>query len=130
MAAYSRRLLARYAVDQLQGGVPMSSLVKSLAASLIETGRAKEADMLVSDIYEELEGRGVLARVRLATATPISTGLKAKLAKELAQAARVKDVNIEHVIEPELIGGFKAETANHAWDKTIARKLADIKGGV
>ena len=126
----SRRALARYAVDQLVAGNKTQTISKQLASALITSNRAKDYDLLLSDIAEELENRGLLAQATLTTATELNANFKKQLSAHLKKAAKVDSLIINEQIDKTVIGGFKLTTANHSWDKTIARKLADIKGEI
>ena len=130
MAAISRRSLARYAVDQLVARQSVKKISASLAAALIENKMAKQVDLVVADIDEELESRGLVARAVITSAHALSAQLKTRLASELKAAAKVDEVAMVEYIDPAIIGGFRIETARHTWDHTIARQLQDIKGGI
>ena len=126
----SRRALARYAVDQLLAGDKPAKISQQLAASLIAAGRQNQGNLLLSDIAEELENRGLLAQAVLTSATNLSASFKKQLASQLKRSVGVKDIILDEQIDASVIGGFKVSTANHSWNKTIARKLADIKGTI
>ena len=126
----SRRELARWAINQLATGRSARTLAKQLAAELVASGRGKQADLLLSDISAELELSGQLAELTITTATKLSTELRKNLVAYVKNAATVKDVIVKETIDPSVLGGFKLETANRTWDKTVARQLADIKGGL
>ncbi len=130
MQAFSRRKLARYAVDQLLAGTTADKLSGHLAAALITSKKIKDADLLMADISQELEDRGLMAEAIVVSATPLSKDLRAKLSAHIEKAAGVKDVRLKEEVDRNVLGGLRVETANHAWDKTIARKLRDIKGGI
>ena len=126
----SRREMANYAIAQLLKGVSIKPLARKLAAALIESGRAKESDLLISDISSELESRGKLAQVEISSAN----ALDKQLVKSLVELAKDRTDSAEALVksrvEPNLIGGFRLETATKVWDKTIKRRLSDIKGGI
>ncbi len=126
----SRREMANYAIAQLLKGVSIKPLARKLAAALIESGRAKESDLLISDISSELESRGKLAQVEISSAH----ALDKQLVKSLVELAKDRTDSAEALVksrvEPNLIGGFRLETATKVWDKTIKRRLSDIKGGI
>ena len=124
----SRRELANYAIEQLLAGASSHSLAKQLAASLLANGRAKEAEFLIADIFAELEARGNLAKVTITTANRLSTELAKLLAGYARAAVGARAVLSKQVVEPNLLGGFRLETAHRAWDKTIARELAELRG--
>lgn len=127
MISYSRRQLARYAADQIENHKSSTKLARQLAGAMTATGRAKDIELLVSDIARELEDRGLIAEAQITSAHPLPENLQRKLMAEIKKLAGVKDVTLTQSVDEELLGGFKLETANHAWDKTTAKLLRDIK---
>lgn len=130
MNNFSRRQLANFAVEQLLDGKKPSLISRQLAAALIADKRVKETQLLIDDIAEELERRGLLAKVTVTSATKLSANLKASLSAQIKRAAKVTEVSLNEQVDNSVIGGIKVETSAHAWDKTIARRLSEIKGGI
>lgn len=130
MISFSRRQLARYAVNQLIDGQSHQNISKRLASVLVAGKKQNEAGLLIDDIAQELEDRGLLASAVITSAHPITASLRKEMAGQIKKAARVDEVVINEEIDKEVIGGVRVETANHAWDNTISRRLADIKGGI
>lgn len=130
MAAFSRRQLASYAVDQIVDGQSPADISKRLAAALIVSKRQKDAELLLGDIAEQLETRGLLTEAAVTSAKALSSSLLAQLAKQIKQATGTAEVTLKEQIDPTVIGGFRVETANRTWDKTLSRQLAAIKGGI
>ena len=130
MANFSRRQLAIYAVDQLLAKRPASEVSRHLAAALIAGKKQNQADLLLDDVAEQLESRGLVARATLTTATALSEELRARLTEQIKKAAGVAEVSLSEQIDPTVIGGFRVETTEHAWDETIARRLEQIIGGI
>lgn len=127
---YSRREIANWAIDQLANKVSPSKLAKQLAALMVDSGRAKETELLISDIASELELRGELAQLKITSATKLSAELARMLSSYVKQTTKVKTVSISQEIDPSLLGGFRLETATRRWDRSVAKQLADIKGGL
>ncbi|MBI2007698.1 F0F1 ATP synthase subunit delta [Candidatus Saccharibacteria bacterium] len=127
MISFSRRRLAKYAVDELSKNRPLRVLSARLAAALAASGRRKEIDLLLSDISQEMEERGLLAITRLTSASPLSEKLKHEVTLQLKKMVGVKEVILQEEIDKNLIGGLKAETASRAWDRTLKRELSKIR---
>lgn len=123
----TRRALARYAVEALIAGQPITKVAKHLAAALIEAGREKEAGLLLNDINWELEDRGQLAQAKVTSATPLADQLVKELRAKIKAATKVNNVSIESEVDKSVIGGLKVETATRLWDQTVKRKLADLR---
>jgi|SRR5579862_1827622 len=130
MSSFSRRALARFAAEQIIKGVSAKKVGRSLSAALIAEGKTQQADLLIDDIKQELEDRGVLSSAIAITARPLSPAAKNSIKVQVKKATKVSHVDLSEVVDEKVLGGVRIETANHTWDETIARKLAEIKGGL
>ena len=118
----SRRSIAKYAVAQITDGTPLEDVVTQVAAYLIETGRVREADLVVRAIEDEFAARGtVIARVT--TAQPLTDTLRGVITSQLA----AKAVSMKEIVDPAVIGGVRIETADQLFDGTIKRKLLTLR---
>jgi F0F1-type ATP synthase delta subunit len=127
MITISRRRLAEYAADQLLAGKTASNIARELAAVLIETNKSKDAELLAQDIAWQLETRGKLASAEITSATALSETLRSELTRFIKRAANTEQVVLQEQTDESIIGGVRIETAKHAWDKTIAKQLTDIR---
>lgn len=124
MAYFTRRRLAGYVSEQLIAG--NSQIIEQLAAYLHESGRAKEVDLLVRDIENALEERGVvLAKTSSAFGLDDSTRLDVKAMLEKRYDSR--NVLIEDVVDPTLLGGIKIRTAGEEFDRSLKRKINRLR---
>lgn len=130
MSGYSRRQLAKYAADELQAGRSARQLAQQLAAVLAGSSRGKQADLLIADIYRELEDRGLVARAVVSTAYPLNASQESKLETALKRAVAVDKILIDKIVDPSLLGGVKIQTANRQWDNTVRNRLKAIKEAV
>ena len=53
----SRRKLASYVVDRFESGAPLATLLKEVAAYLVDSKRTREADLLVRTIEDVFADR-------------------------------------------------------------------------
>jgi len=127
MAGLSRRQLAVYAADQLLSSKPVPAIVRELAAVLISSRRTNQAELLASDIGWELERRGEIANATVTAAHQLSALLQKEVSAFVKKSAKVRQVIISQNIDRSVIGGVRIETAAHSWDKTLSRKLTDIR---
>lgn len=123
----SRRQLADYAADQLLSKVRPAKIAKDLAVILVASRRQNQAELLAEDIGWELERRGKAANATVVSARKLSDQLRKDIAAHVKKAAQVEQVIISETIDPAVIGGVRIDTAAHSWDKTLRRKLTDIK---
>ena len=130
MNMISRRSLARYGADQLLAGAPARIVAKHLAAVLIDSGRQKEAELLLADINYELQKSGRLATATVTTARVMSASLRGAMASSIKKASKVEAVILHEQIDASVIGGMRIETAERTWDKTIATQVSKLRGVV
>jgi F-type H+-transporting ATPase subunit delta len=123
----SRRQLAVYAADQLLDNARPATIARELAAILIISRRANQAGLLADDIGWELERRGRAANATIVSAHTLSEQLRKDITAHVKKAAGVKEVIINQTVDPSVLGGVRIETAAHSWDKTLSRKLTEIK---
>lgn len=126
-ARTSRRALARYAADQLLAGKRPAGLAKQLAAIMVESGHADDAEFLLGDIAWELEKRQALAIGRVTSASPLTKTLEAALKTQLKKATKAHEVLLEKQIDKALLGGLKVETSGRVWDLSVAHELSQLR---
>ncbi|MEO8691302.1 MAG: F0F1 ATP synthase subunit delta [Candidatus Saccharimonas sp.] len=114
----SRRQLAKYVVDQIEGGSSTKLVMRQLAAYLVDSRRERETELVIRTIEDVFAESGtVLACVT--TATKLTDELKRAITK-LIDARRV---NIESVIDSTVLGGVRIETPGKLLDMTLKHKL-------
>lgn len=123
----SRRALARYAADQLIAGLSASVVARHLAASLIDSQRQKEVQLLLADVNYELQSRGRLAAATVTTTVELSTSLKNEIVSLVKKTSKVEQVILTKQIDKNIIGGVRIETAERTWDKTVIGQLNKLR---
>lgn len=116
----SRRKIAQYAAERLVDGG--ADIVKQVAAMLVAEGRQRELDLIVRDIYDALESKGVV----VATVSS-AHGLSDQLKQAVQKMVGADRVIIREQINKDLIGGVKIETANKRYDGTVQYKLSELR---
>jgi F0F1-type ATP synthase delta subunit len=127
VASFSRRQLANYAVDEMLAKRPLKALAARLSAAMTASGQQRDIELLISDIDQELEERGLLARAQVTSAWPLSLKAKQQLVAQLKNLTNTQEVAVEELTDKNVIGGIKVETASRSWDKTIKRELTKIR---
>jgi F0F1-type ATP synthase delta subunit len=130
MAKLSRRALAIYGADQLLANKKPDAVAKELASVLIASRRQNQAEQLVDDIAWELETRGRIANAQVTSARTLSDTLRKQISAHIKASAKVQQVLLDEIVDKSVIGGFKIDTAAHSWDKTLRRKLTQIREAV
>ena len=94
---------------------------------LVSSRRAAQAELLAQDIAWELERRGEVANVSVTTAHELSEQLRKQISSFVKKSARVNQVIIDENLDRSVIGGVRIDTAAHSWDKTLSRKLTEVR---
>ena len=102
-------------------------IIGRIAAAMAASGKAKDFELLISDIEQEFEDRRLMANAKITSAHPLPESFMKQLMGEIKKITGVKEVIVNQEIDKAVLGGFKIETANHAWDKTTAKLLRTIK---
>jgi F0F1-type ATP synthase delta subunit len=94
---------------------------------LVNSRRANQAELLAQDIAWELEHRGEVANATVTSAHELSEQLRKQISNFVKQSAKVNQVIINENLDESVIGGVRIETAAHSWDKTLSRKLTEVR---
>lgn len=127
MIRLSRRRLAVYAADKLLQKVPLPVIAEQLASVLIISQRVNQTELLARDIAWELERSGEIANATVTSAHALTKQLRQQIAGFIKKSVGVKRVIISESIDPNAIGGFRIDTAAHSWERTLGRKLEDLR---
>ena len=123
----SRRAMARNFVENL-GKLPTGQLVRALAAELVMTHRANQAEFVISDIAAELfELHGELHGT-VTSAHKLSDGLHAELSAHIKKLSGARTVDLTQKTDTGLIGGVVIETPNEQFDWSVRKKLDSLEG--
>lgn len=119
----SRRKLSDYAATRLLAGDKVKTVMKELAAHLVDTGRTRELELIVRDIEARLLASGT-ALVTVISARELSSEAKQSI-EQLVKAERssVKQVILREQIDESVIGGVRIELPGSVADFTVKAKL-------
>jgi len=71
-----------------------------------------------------------MANAQVTSAHVLSDALRQQITARIKAAASVQQVILNEVVDQSVIGGLKIDTAAHSWDKTLRRKLTQIREAV
>ena len=126
MAKLSRRKLAINAAARLSGGEQKKTVLRDLAAYLIDSGRKVEATLIVRDVEAMLMNNGT-AIGTVTSARPLSaSALKTVESFVKASDSNVKQVVLRELVDESLIGGMRLELPGRVLDGTVKAKLEKI----
>ncbi len=121
-AKLSRRKIAAYFADELLAG---RSVVRPLAAYLVEEKRVREADLMVRDIESALADRGVLL-ADVSSARDLSADTEKAVTDYLRATTKAKTVQLRSHVDPHLLGGVRIDTPGSRLDKTLRHRLNQL----
>lgn len=124
MKKLTRRELADYAAEQLVAG--RQSILREVAAYLVESHRTHEARLVVRDIESALARRGVVV-AHVASAHALDEPEKASVEELLRSAFNARQLYLDESVQPELLGGIKVEAADKELDASLRRRLQQLK---
>jgi len=118
----SRHKMALFVADKLTAGVPARKALQEAAAYLIETGRTREADLLVRDIEDVLEERGIVV-ADITSATPLDDIART----EIRRMVGASSLQLRETIDASVLGGVRIDMPSRRFDGTIKRKLTALR---
>lgn len=122
----SRRKLSGYVADRIAAGDALPQVMRELAAYLIETGRQREARLLVRDIETALLSHGT-AVATVTSARALSDNAKQALEELVkAQYDGVSRVVMTENIDASLIGGVRLELPDKQLDASVKTRLEKL----
>lgn len=124
MAGLSRRKLATFAAAKLLAGD--KTVVKEIAAYLIDEGRTGEVDLIVRDIETELGRHGVVV-AEVISAHELADATLGVIKDYVASETGAKDIRLRTDIDEDLIGGFKLKLPDGELDETVAKRLSILR---
>ena len=125
-ARISRRKLAHFLVGQIEAEAPLQSILRQLAAYLVESRRTKEIDLIIRDVEALLADRGTVLGTVI-TAHELSVQTYAALEAYVQSELSAPTVKLTREVKPDLLGGFRVETPGHVLDRSIRHQLTQLK---
>lgn len=119
----SRRKIAQVVARRIARGDSQETILRDVAGYLVETGRQKEAELLVRDIEHQLVQHGVV--VGDVTVSEKSALDYEAMIKQLRPAA--KKVFVREHLDPAVLGGIKIELPGERYDATVRKKIDSIR---
>lgn len=105
----------------------VSALTRDFLALVARHGRADQLEA-IAEAYRALVDESLgRARARVRTAVPLTEGEQEQLRTRLARALGVKEVRLEEVVDPALLGGFVAEVGSYILDASLDGELARLR---
>jgi F0F1-type ATP synthase delta subunit len=123
----SRMQVAATVADRLRSG--RRKAVQEAAAWLVERGKVRDGRYLAHDVATILAGRGYLL-VHITAARRLDGSALHKVEHVIKEQTGAKDLELEVIIDPSVIGGLKIETPLAELDNTVRSKMEKLLEGV
>jgi F-type H+-transporting ATPase subunit delta len=117
----SRMQVAAYVADRLERD--RRGALRSAAAWLASKGRGRQAEYLARDVAQVLAERGYVY-ARVTTARPLGSVGREHVERFIKEATGARDLELDLLVDPDLIGGITIETPGQALDASVKTKLA------
>lgn len=126
MPKLSRRKLAGNAAVRLASGESKKTVLRDLAAYLIDSGRKSEASLIVRDVESMLMDEGT-AIGTVTSARPLSSDALKSVESFIKQTdSRIRQVILREQVDEGLISGMKLELPGTQLDASVKAKLDKI----
>ena len=102
----------------------VSALVRDFLALVAARGRTGQLDQIAAAFREDVDRDLGRVRARVRTAIPLTADEKSALGAKLSRALEGKQVLIEEIVDPGLLGGFVAEIGSLIVDGSLDGQLA------
>lgn len=126
MAKLSRRKLAQNAAARLAAGEPTKTVLRDIAAYLIDSGRKAEASLIVRDVERMLMDNGTAIGTVTAARQLSGSALKTIEAYIKQYDSNIQRVILREQIDESLIGGVRLELPGMQLDASVKAKLDKI----
>ena len=124
-ARLSRRKIADYVARELTLG-DAKTVMKELAAYLVDTKRVREAELIVRDIEFALYTHGETI-IDTTSAQSLSATVKAEIAKLATERHGATTVHLREHVDPAVLGGVRLEYGGQRLDTTLRHKLNQLR---
>lgn len=105
----------------------VSEMTSRFNALLVQKGRESElSDIILAFIKEYKVYKGIKT-LKLTTAVPVSDEIKKELIEKVQNRTQVKNIELEEVINPDIIGGFILQVDDMEVDTSVSFYLNQVK---
>ena len=123
----SRRELARVITRKLlDEPTRQSHWLSVLAAYIVEHKLIDDADLIINDIAHELFVQAGHLTVEVASAKQLNETVRSSLTTYLKDTTDAKHIALHETVDPTLIGGLVARTADAEMDTTVKKTLRQL----
>jgi len=115
----------RALVERLLGN-RVSEQTIVILSHLVQQPRGRRIGELVRDASRIVADQAGKLVATVVTATPLSPGQAARVARGLGERYG-KDISINHVVDPSVVGGVRVQIGGDVIDGTVSTRLAELR---
>jgi F-type H+-transporting ATPase subunit delta len=112
-------------VERLLAGKASAQTV-TIVAHLVQQPRGRRIGELVRDASGIVADQAGQLVATVTTAAPLDEAQSARIARGLSTKYG-RDVNVNHVVDPSIVGGVRVQLGGDVIDGTVGSRLADLK---
>jgi F-type H+-transporting ATPase subunit delta len=105
----------------------VSEMTSRFNSLLIQKGRESEMSDIILAFVKEYKAYKGIKTLKLTTAVPVSDEIKKELIEKVQNKTQVKNIELEEVINPEIIGGFILQVDDMEVDTSVSFYLNQVK---
>lgn len=125
---FSRRIIARVIAGKLVSEPSRQDFwIQTLAAYLVDQKRAGEAGLIMNDIAHELLEQNGQLLTHVTSARALTDDVRKALKRLLSERTNAKEVVITEEVDPSLLGGLVARTADAELDTSVRTTLNRLR---
>lgn len=129
MIHVSRTQVARHVAQTwVDKSVPRKELVAQMAAYLVSSKKAHEAELLVQDIKKFIARKYGIVVANAVSARPLTETLQKHISSYIKQQTGAQKVALTTSVDESLIGGVVVRTPEREFDHSVRGKLNRLKG--
>jgi len=104
----------------------ISTMMGSFIKLMISKNREYFLPEVLHSFIEQYKVKKNIHTVKLTTATTLSEDVKNKLVAQVKKTGNIKNVEVETIVDPDIIGGFILQTGDKLIDASVSYELKQI----
>lgn len=118
----SRKKIAEYIAQNITSKSDQGPVLVMVAGYLIANHRVKEIDLIMDEVSYELQSYGIV-NAQVSTREKLLAETRSNLMSFISEQAGAKNVLLDEITDPSIIGGMRLKLPRVALDSTINNKL-------
>ncbi|MBV4358083.1 ATP synthase F1 subunit delta [Pinibacter aurantiacus] len=105
----------------------ISEMTARFNTLLVQKGRESEMSDIITAFVKEYKVYKGIKTLKLTTAVPVSDEIKKELIEKVQKKTQVKNIELEEVVNPDIIGGFILQVDDMEVDTSVSFYLNQVK---